>query len=89
MRSSLMARKATILSVAESTHYLVGLSESHVNLTALPNHSEVALCNSLAQAKDLLRQNNFQTAELIFQTAYDEMCGMSAPELAFETISLK
>lgn len=81
--------KATILSVAEATHYLVGLSEGNANLVALENNSEVSLCNSLSQAKQLLRDHNYHSAELVFQSAYDEMCGMSAPQLAFETISLK
>lgn len=83
-----MASTATILSVAEATHYLVGMSGDDNLLVALPSLADVAVCDSLAQAKQVLRDHHFDSAQLIMQTAYDEMCGLSAPSETREMIPL-
>lgn len=83
-----MTTTATILSVAEATHYLVGMSDDENRLIALPALSEVTVCDSLAQAKQVLREHHFNSAELVMQTAYDEMCGMSSAGETRETIPL-
>lgn len=83
-----MATTATILSVAEATHYLVGMSDDDKRLIALPTELEVTVCDSLAQAKQVLRDHHFLSAELVMQTAYDEMCGMSSARETRETIAL-
>jgi hypothetical protein len=68
----------TIISVAESTHYLVGSVDSLNNFVGLNNSSDVALMGSLVEAKNHLRENNIFSAALEFQSAYDEMCGSSS-----------
>ncbi len=84
-----MASTATILSIAEATHYLVGMSDDNNRLTALPSLSDITVCDSLAQAKQVLREHHFESAQLVMQTAYDEMCGLSAPGETRQTIPLK
>ena len=79
---------ATILSVAEATHYLVGMSDDDNRLIALPSLEQVTICDSLAQAKQVLREHHFISAELVMQTAYDEMCGLSSSGETRETITL-
>ncbi len=83
-----MAATATILSVAEATHYLVGMSGEDHQLVALPSLSSVAVCDSLAQAKQVLRDHHFESAQLVMQTAYDEMCGLGSPGETRELIPL-
>ena len=83
-----MTTTATILSVAEATHYLVGMCDEDNRLMALPELSEVTICDSLAQAKQVLREHDFHSAQLIMQTAYDEMCGLSSAGETRETIPL-
>lgn len=83
-----MAATATILSVAEATHYLVGMSGEDHQLAALPSLSSVAVCDSLAQAKQVLRDHHFESAQLVMQTAYDEMCGLGSPSETREMIPL-
>lgn len=83
-----MTTTATILSVAEATHYLVGMCDDSNRLLALPTHSEVTVCDSLAQAKQILREHDFNSAELVMQTAYDEMCGLSSAGEVREKIHL-
>jgi len=79
----MMSTIPTIMATSESTHYLVGATDSRNNFVALPELAEVAVCNSLYSAKALLRDYKFATAELRMQTAYDEMCGLpeSAPSI--------
>lgn len=67
----------TIICVAESTHYLVGAVDSLDNFIGLNQSSNVAVMNSLTEAKNHLRDNSIFSAALEFQSAYDEMCGSS------------
>lgn len=69
-----------IICVAESTHYIVGMVDSLNNLTSVNQSKEVTVTSSLIEAKNYLRSYHIFTALLEFQSAYDEMCGLSAPE---------
>ena len=68
----------TIIGVADSTHYLVGLVDADNNFSGLTPGSPCTVVNSLAEAKILLRQHYYLTANVEYQTAYDEMCGLAA-----------
>ncbi len=81
-----MEFKPTIIGVAEATHYLVGATDAQDNFKALPALKEVAICGSLSQAKQLLRNNHVATATLTLQTAYDEMCGLPTSSATNQTI---
>jgi hypothetical protein len=81
-----MEYKPTIIGIADSTHYLVGVTDSKDNFTALPSLQDVAICISLSEAKNLLKSHSVHTAQLTLQTAYDEMCGLPASATAHETI---
>lgn len=74
-----MAYKPTILGISDSIHYLVGAIDEHNNFSALPSMDEVAVCHSLAQAKELLKDNHVSSAQLKLYSAYDEMCGLPSP----------
>jgi hypothetical protein len=82
-----MEGKPTIIGVADATHYLVGTTDIHDNFIALPQFNKIALCNSLSEAKQLLRDNNIYAVQLTLQTAYDEMCGL--PSIAATKQSLQ
>jgi len=83
-----MNKVPTIMATSESTHYLVGATDGSNNFIALPELAEVAVCNSLSSAKDLLRDYKFATAELRVQTAYDEMCGLPESVPSIQTLYL-
>ena len=83
-----MEFKATILGVADSTHYLVGSTDIHDSFVKLPQLTEVAVCKSLSAAKDLLREHNIREATLTMKSAYDEMCGLSTSTDFHQTIYL-
>lgn len=82
-----MTNQPTIMGIADGTHYLVGAMDSDGNFAALATLEEVAICQSLGDAKQLLRDNHVESATLNLQSAYDEMCGLSAPATT-ETIFL-
>ena len=84
-----MEYKATIISVADSTHYLVGTTDSNESFVKLPQLSEVVECRSLMAAKEVLRGLNISVAKLTLKSAYDEMCGLPASGDFHETIYLK
>ncbi|WP_232775045.1 MULTISPECIES: DUF6482 family protein [unclassified Shewanella] len=77
-----------IIGVADSTHYLVGASDANNNFIELTEESCVVCVSSLAQAKQLLRNHHYRVAQLEYQTAYDEMCGLSSSGNYHETIKL-
>lgn len=81
-----MEYKPRILGIADSTHYLVGMTDDKDNFIALFSLRDVAICASLSQAKTLLRSHRINTAELTLQTAYDEMCGLPASAVVNQTI---
>jgi hypothetical protein len=66
----------TILGVADSTQYLVGRLDESNSFVALPNETAPTAFRSLAKAKDYLRKLKHPMANLEFQSAYDEMCGI-------------
>lgn len=82
-----MQHTATIISVADATHYLVGTTDTKDGFVELPLLDEGVRCKSLSAAKDLLREHNFNVAQLILQSAYDEMCGLPTSNETIETIS--
>jgi hypothetical protein len=67
----------TIICVAESTHYLIGVQDSLDNLISLDKSNKIGMTSSLTEAKNYLRKHNIFTATLEYQTPYDEMCGLS------------
>lgn len=67
----------TIICVAESTHYLVGAVDDSNNLVSLNQQNKITITSSLIEAKNYLRNHNIFNATLEYQTAYDEMCGLS------------
>lgn len=81
-----MEYKPTIISIADATHYLVGVTDAKDNFTALPSLQDVAFCASLSEAKQLLKSQSVDTAQLTLQSAYDEMCGLPACTVTTQTI---
>ncbi|GIU05697.1 MULTISPECIES: DUF6482 family protein [unclassified Shewanella] len=77
-----------IIGVADAPHYLVGAMDDKDNFIRLDEETSVQCVTSLAQAKQLLRRHRYQVAELEYQTAYDEMCGLSCTGNYKETIKL-
>ena len=77
-----------IIGVADAPHYLVGAMDDNDNFVQLDEETSVQCVTSLAQAKQLLRRHHYQVAELEYQTAYDEMCGLSCTGNYKETIKL-
>ena len=77
-----------IIGVADSTHYLVGMVDSNKNFVELDEEEQVLLFNSLAQAKQRLRQHQYPATQLEYQSAYDEMCGLECSGHYREVIKL-
>jgi hypothetical protein len=46
------------------------------------------VCNSLPLAKQLLRDNNINVAQLTLESAYDEMCGLPTTTASTQTLYL-
>ncbi|WP_435275871.1 DUF6482 family protein [Psychrobium sp. nBUS_13] len=83
-----MIHEPTIIGIADGTHYLVGVTDNNGNFSSLPSLKSVAICQSLADAKQVLRDQHIETATLNLQSAYDEMCGLATPSITSETIFL-
>ncbi len=83
-----MIHEPTIIGIADSTHYLVGTTDNNGDFSSLPSLKRVAVCQSLADAKQILRDQHIETATLNLQSAYDEMCGLGVPSTTTETIFL-
>ncbi len=77
----------TIIGIADSSHYLVGVIDSRDNLIGLEENTSAEMFNSITDAKAYLRRNNISSALLEFQNAYDEMCGQSSSGCYRELIS--
>ncbi len=77
----------TILCVAESTHYLVGLMDKSSRLWGVNQSSSHAVVNSLTQAKKLLASQSITSAVVEYQSAYDEFCGSEGGYSHRQTIS--
>ena len=77
-----------ILGLADSPYYLVGAINQEQDFIPLSKTESLPRFKSLAMAKDYLRSHNYHSASLIFQSAYDEMCGTISTELTGQTIDL-
>ena len=82
----MMEYPAKIIGMADATNYLLGTTDSSHDFVPLPQLGDVVLCRSLSAAKALLREHNIYVAQLSFQTAYDEMCGLPASSEVQQTI---
>lgn len=69
-----------IIGVADSTHYLVGMTDANNNFFAMDNSNDITVVSSLSQAKQVLVEHNIFSATLEYQTPYDEMCGSAVCE---------
>ncbi|OBT06801.1 hypothetical protein A9267_12935 [Shewanella sp. UCD-FRSSP16_17] len=67
---------ATIIGIADATHYLVGLTDAGNNFIGLNGAGSGECVNSIVEAKALLKSHDYSVAHLEYQTAYDEMCGL-------------
>ncbi len=67
---------ATIIGVADATHYLVGLTDANNNFAGLNGEVAGECVHSIVEAKALLKSHDYAIAHLEYQTAYDEMCGL-------------
>ena len=67
---------ATIIGVADATHYLVGLTDAGNNFVGLTGQGAGECVHSIVEAKALLKSHDYSVANLEYQTAYDEMCGL-------------
>ncbi|RHW76963.1 hypothetical protein D1094_06260 [Colwellia sp. RSH04] len=83
-----MQLKPTIIGISEGIHYLVGVTDENENFSALPSLREIEVCHSLSGAKQLLRDHDITIAQLLLQTAYDEMCGLPDSPATVQTINL-
>ena len=83
-----MQCKPTILGVADARHYLVGAMDSESNFIALPCLQTIEMCSSLPLAKQLLRDNDINVAQLTLESAYDEMCGLPSTTASTQTLYL-
>ncbi|RPA38851.1 hypothetical protein EGC79_16645 [Shewanella vesiculosa] len=69
----------TIISYADSNHYLLGLKDLDGNFQRAHDRDGKPLCfNSIKQAEELLKQQGISYAMIEMQTAYDEMVGNSS-----------
>ncbi|CAM4433798.1 DUF6482 family protein [Shewanella livingstonensis] len=69
----------TIISYADSNHYLLGVKDEQGNFRSARNKTgELVSLNSIKQAEVLLKQQGIHYAMIEIQTAYDEMIGNSS-----------
>ncbi len=80
--------RPTILGLADSTHFLVGVMDEQENFTSLSDHRDVVAFRTLYKAKEYLRELEYQEANVHFDTAYDEMCGLSDSRPSIQRIML-
>ena len=78
----------TIVSIAESTHYLVGIYDSASNFIGINNTDDIVSFSSLFEAKKFLRKRHISSANIEYQSAYDEMCGSQTLGAYSQTIKL-
>jgi len=83
-----MINEAKIIGIADAQHYLVGAIGSNDNFVGLPMLGEVVVCQSLHEAKKILRDCKVNRVQLTLHSAYDEMCGMPPSPTVSETINL-
>jgi hypothetical protein len=76
---SQQAKHPTIISYADSNHYLLGIKDENGSFQSARNKAGVLLSlNSIKQAENLLKQQGINYAIIEIQTAYDEMVGVSS-----------
>jgi hypothetical protein len=76
---SQQTKHPTIISYADSNHYLLGVKDLLGNFYSVRNKAGKQLSfNSIKQAEVLLKQQGIHYAMLEIQTAYDEMIGNSS-----------
>jgi hypothetical protein len=83
-----MVNEAKIIGIADSRHYLVGAIGSNDSFVGLSMLGEVVVCQSLHEAKTILRDCKVTRVQLTLHSAYDEMCGMPASPTVSQTIYL-
>ncbi|MCL1067806.1 DUF6482 family protein [Shewanella olleyana] len=79
---------ATIIGIADATHYLVGLTDANDNFAGLNGEAAGECVHSIVEAKALLKSHDYSVANLEYQTAYDEMCGLEHSGNYQQVISL-
>ena len=79
---------ATIIGVADATHYLVGLTDCNNNFAGLNGERAGECVHSIVEAKELLKSHDYSVANLEYQSAYDEMCGLEQGGKYQQVISL-
>lgn len=78
----------TIISTADATHYLVGLTDRDNNFIGFPPSEHAQVLSSFAQAKQYLKDRYISHAVVEYQSAYDEMCGNQSVARITEKIIL-
>ncbi|GGQ17853.1 DUF6482 family protein [Shewanella litoralis] len=78
---SQQALHPTIISYADSNHYLLGIEDEQGNFkSARDKTGKLMSLNSITQAEALLKQQGIHYAMIQIQTAYDEMIGNSSTQ---------
>ena len=76
---SQQTKHPTIISYADSNHYLLGVEDLRGNFYSVLNKAGKQLSlHSIKQAEVLLKQQGIHYAMIEIQTAYDEMIGNSS-----------
>ncbi|MGJ8681675.1 DUF6482 family protein [Paraglaciecola sp.] len=83
-----MMNQAKIIGHADAQHYLVGAIGVNDSFVELPMLGRVVVCQSLHEAKAILRDCKISRVQLTLNSAYDEMCGMPTCPTASQTIDL-
>ncbi len=73
-----------ILSYADSNHYLAGAKDDDGNFFLLEEKGKTCTFDSVAQAANALADLGVEEANLIMQTAYDEMIGRDSVGASFD-----
>ena len=88
LSNSLKTITPTIIGLSDARHYLVGAYDSAKNFLPIGDHHSIAGFTSIVEAKNFLREHNFSSVILEFQSAYDEMCGTQSGGHYIEQIQL-
>lgn len=83
-----LSLEPTILSYADSNHYLVGAEDNEGNFYALMANNKTRVFNSMFEAENCLRELGIMKAILHMQTAYDEMVGSATNQDVRVTMNL-
>ena len=80
--------KPTIVRMSDATHYLVGTMTENDVFSAITGQRNINSFRIFAEAKDYLRSLEYKEANVRFQSAYDEMCGLSNSQPYLEKVIL-